>query len=79
MTPQDHSLGSLLGGLRAAAGAEVEPPPAGELLGVIRLLEARDLDHVAGMRSVDELVASERDSDVVHIPGRFRRRAGSTG
>src|SRR4051812_7553779 len=46
----------------------VEAPAARELLRVVGLLEAVDFHHIAGVRSVDELVASERYADVMHIP-----------
>ena len=40
--------------------ASGHPAAAGELLGVVRLVEARDLDDVAGVRRVQELLAAER-------------------
>src|SRR3954453_19097616 len=48
----------------------VEPAAAGELLRVVGLVEAGDLDHIAGVWGVDELVPSKRDSDVVDITAR---------
>ena len=47
-----------------------EAATAGELLRVVGLVEARDLDDVAGVRRVDELVAAERHADVVHVARR---------
>src|SRR3954452_24734842 len=55
-------------GRRARDGGG-EAAPAGELLRVVGLAEARELHHVAGVRRMDELVAAERHTDVVHIAG----------
>ena len=53
-----------------ARGRIVEPATARELGLVVRLVEARHLDDVAGVRGVKELVAAHRDADVVHVAAR---------
>ena len=44
--------------------------PTRELLGVVRLVQARDLHHVARVRSVQELVIPDVDALVVDVAGR---------
>ena len=58
------------GRVDALGHRRVEAATAGELLGVVRLLEARDLHDVARVRRVEEAVAAERHPDVVDVAGR---------
>ena len=57
----------------------VEAPPARELLAVVRLVEARDLDHVAGVRRVQELVVAEVHADVVDVARSLAKKTRSPG
>jgi hypothetical protein len=51
----------------------VEAAAAGELLPPVGLIEAVDPDLRTGVRGVDELVAPERDPNVVDVAGRVTK------
>ena len=59
--------------------ASGHPATAGELGGVVRIGEARDLHDVAGVRRLEELVVAEVDALVVDVAGRVLEEDESPG